>query len=156
MALILPTPHLDINWGLQLAIFIPLKNLVTQLCLTLCDPMDCSLPGSSVHGIFQARILEWIAISFSRGSSQPRDQTQVSHIVGRFFTIWATREGQGRWRNMQIHDYWVACSGSGDSEKPHTVSLLANVDWVLTEFQVLLGSGAYVFSSLIKEQFGDE
>ena len=46
---------------------------VAQLCLTLCDPMDCSLPGSSIHGIFQARILEWVAISFSRGSSQPRD-----------------------------------------------------------------------------------
>ena len=54
---------------------------------TLCDPMDCSLPGSSVHRIFQAIVLEWIAISFSRGSSQPRDQTQVSHIVDRCFTI---------------------------------------------------------------------
>ena len=62
------------------------------MCPTLCDPMDCSLPGSSVHGIFQARILEWVAISFSRGSSQPRDQTQVSHNAGRLFTIWATRE----------------------------------------------------------------
>ena len=58
----------------------------------LCDPMDCSLPGSSIHGIFQARILEWVAISFSRRSSQPRDWTWVSHIVGRCFTIWATRE----------------------------------------------------------------
>ena len=55
-------------------------------------PMDCSLSGSSVHGSFQARILEWVAISFSRGSSQPRDRTRVSHIVGRRFTIWATRE----------------------------------------------------------------
>ena len=54
---------------------------VAQLCLTLCDPMDCSLPGSSVHGIFQAIVLEWIAISFSRGSSQPRDRTRVSSIV---------------------------------------------------------------------------
>ena len=54
--------------------------------------MDCSLPGSSVHGIFQARVLEWIAISFSRGSSRPRDWTRVSCIVGRHFTIWATRE----------------------------------------------------------------
>ena len=53
--------------------------------LTLCDPMDCSLPGSSIHGIFQARVLEWVAISFSRGSSQPRDQTQVSRIGGRRF-----------------------------------------------------------------------
>ena len=53
---------------------------VTQLCLTLFNPMDCSLPGSSVHGILQARILEWIAISYSRGSFQPRDWTHVSSI----------------------------------------------------------------------------
>ena len=59
----------------------------------LCDPMDtCSLPGSSVHGIFLAGILEWVAISFSRGSSQPRDQTQISGIAGRRFNLWTTRE----------------------------------------------------------------
>ena len=68
---------------------------VAQSCLTLCDPIDCILPGSSVHGIFQAIVLEWIAISFSRGSSQPRAWTQVSHIVDRWFTIWATREVNG-------------------------------------------------------------
>ena len=68
-----------------------LEVLVTQSYLTLCDPMDCSPPGSAVHGILQARILEWVAISSSRGSSPPRDQTQVSYIAGRFFTIWATR-----------------------------------------------------------------
>ena len=61
-------------------------------CPTLCNPINCSLPGSSVHGIFQARVLEWVAISFSRGSSQPRDQTQVSCIIGRCFTVSATRE----------------------------------------------------------------
>ena len=66
--------------------------LVTELCLTLCDPMDYRFPGSSVHETLQARILEWVAISFSRGSSQPRNRTQVSCIVGRFLTIWATRE----------------------------------------------------------------
>ena len=60
---------------------------VAQSCPTLCDPMDCSLPGSSVHGSFQARILEWVAISFSRRSSQPRDWTQVSRIAGRRFTV---------------------------------------------------------------------
>ena len=60
--------------------------LVAQPCLTLCNPMDCSLPGSSAHGILQARILEWVAMPSSRGSSQPRDQTQVSHTAGRFFT----------------------------------------------------------------------
>ena len=58
-------------------------------CPTLCDPMDCSPPGSSVHGILQARVLEWVAMSFSRGSSRPRDQTQVSCLAGRFFTDWA-------------------------------------------------------------------
>ena len=57
--------------------------LVSQSCLTLCNPMDCSPPSSSVHGILQARILGWVAISFSKGSSQPRDQTQVS-CVGRW------------------------------------------------------------------------
>ena len=62
---------------------------VAQSCPTLCDPMECSLSGSSVHGIFQARVLEWIAISFSRGSSQPRNQSQVSRIAGRRFTVWA-------------------------------------------------------------------
>ena len=68
--------------------------LVAQSCLTLCNPMDCSPPGSSVHGILQARILELVAISLSRGSSQPKDQTQVSCIAGGFFTTWANREAQ--------------------------------------------------------------
>ena len=67
---------------------------VAQLCLTFCDPMDCSLSGSSVHGIFQARVLEWIAISFPRRPSRPRNRTQVSRIAGRRFTVWATREAQ--------------------------------------------------------------
>ena len=68
--------------------------LVTQSCLTLCDPMDYNPPGSSVRGILQVRTLEWVAISFSRGSSCPRDWTQVCHIAGRVFTIWATRQAQ--------------------------------------------------------------
>ena len=68
------------------------KVKVAQSCLTLFKPMDYT-----VHGIFQARILEWVAFSFSRRSSQPRDWTQVSCIVGRFFTSWATREAQEYW-----------------------------------------------------------
>ena len=68
------------------------ESEVAQLCPTLCDSVDCSPPGSSVHGILQARILEWVAISFARGSSQPRDQTQVSCIAGRRFILWATKE----------------------------------------------------------------
>ena len=63
------------------------ESEVAQSCLTLCDPMDCSLPGFSVHGVFQARVLEWVAIAFSRGSSQPRDRTWFSRIVGRCFTL---------------------------------------------------------------------
>ena len=69
-----------------------MKVLVAQLHLLLCDPMDCSPPCFSVHGIFWARIVEWVAIPFSRGSSWPRDWTQVCCITGRFFTIWPTRE----------------------------------------------------------------
>ena len=68
--------------------------LVAQLCLTLCDPMDCSLPGSSVHGILQARILEWVAIPFSKGRSQRMDRTQVSCIADGFFTTGAAREAR--------------------------------------------------------------
>ena len=77
----------------------PLKNmkvLVAQLCLTLCNPMDYSPPGSSVHGILQARTLEWVAIPFLRGSSWLRSWTWISHIAGRFFIIWATREAPKR------------------------------------------------------------
>ena len=65
------------------------KVLVTQSCPTLWDPMDCSQPDCSVHGILQARILQWVAIPFSRGSSQPRDRTRVSFTAGSFFTNWA-------------------------------------------------------------------
>ena len=61
--------------------------LVAQLCLTVCDPVDCSLPGSSVRGIHQARILEWVAVPSSRGSSQPRGRAQVSLIARGFFTV---------------------------------------------------------------------
>ena len=66
--------------------------LVTQSCLTLCDPVKYSPPGSSVHRIFQARILEWVAISFSKGSSWPRDWTWISCVACRLFTIWVTKE----------------------------------------------------------------
>ena len=86
------------------------KELVTQLCLTLCDPMDCSPPGSSVHGIHQARILDCVAMPFSRESSRPRDRTWVSCFAGRLFTIWATREFQYRyyyypkWRSEKFYN----------------------------------------------------
>ena len=75
----------------------PVKVKVGQSCPTLCDHMDYT-----VHGIFQARILEWVAFPFSRGFSQPRDRTQVSCTAGGFFTIWATREAQEYWNGLPI------------------------------------------------------
>ena len=82
-------------WALPLWEFSPFLTacgLIAKSCPTLFDLMDHSPSGSSVHGISQARILKWVAISFSRGSSQPRDRIQVSCIAGRLFTVWATRE----------------------------------------------------------------
>ena len=73
---------------------------VAQSCSTLCNPMDYSLPGSSIHGVFQARVLEWVAISFSRGSSQPRNWTLVSLIAGRCFTVWATRKASHQFSSV--------------------------------------------------------
>ena len=79
------------KWIIQ-GTMVSLKVKVVQSCLTLCDPIDYT-----VHGILQARILEWVAFPFSRGSSQPRDQTQVSRIAGRFFTSWAARGAKEYW-----------------------------------------------------------
>ena len=69
------------------------RVLVSQSCLTLCDLMDCRPPGSSVHGILQAKVLEWVAIPFFRGFSQLRDKTQISCIIGRYFTVLAIALG---------------------------------------------------------------
>ena len=71
-------------------------ELVTQLCPILCDPMDCSLPSSFVHGLLWARIREWVPISFSKWSSRHRIRTQVPHIAGRFFTVWTTMEAHSK------------------------------------------------------------
>ena len=90
------------------------KVLVAQSYLTLFDPMDCSLPGSSVHGICQARILECVAIPFSRGSSWPWNQTQVSYLAGRFFTIWATREAPQNHHMIQQFHVWVYIQRKGN------------------------------------------
>ena len=78
-------------------------SLVAKLCLILCDPMDYNPPVFSVHGILQARILKRVAISFCRGSSQPRDRTRVSCIAGRFFTYWATCS---HWLTLKFCIYW--------------------------------------------------
>ena len=89
---------------------------VAQSCPTLCNPMDCSLPRSSVHGIFKARVLEWVAISSSRGSSWPRDRSWVSRIVSRPFTVWATKEvfwliGSCKYRVVQYTIYPFSPNG---------------------------------------------
>ena len=76
--------------------------LVAQSCSTLWNPMDRGLPGFSVHRILQARVLEWVAIPFSKGSCWPRDQTQVSGIARRFFTIWATGKSLYKFRDWEI------------------------------------------------------
>ena len=97
--------------------------LVTQSCPTLWDPMDCSPPGSSVHGNLQARILEWVVVPSSRGSSQPRDWTQVSHIEGGFFTA----ELPGKpW--FSLASYMTDESGNRDPERVSELPMNAPVE----------------------------
>ena len=97
------------------------ESEVTQSCPTLCNPVDCSLPGSSIHGIFQARVLEWVAIPFSRGSSRSRDRTQVSRIVGRHFTVWDTREAS-KWVRVEI-EYWEGKMHKHQISRVYSLSL---------------------------------
>ena len=89
-----------------------LESEVTQLYPILYNPVDCNLPGFPVHGIFQARVPEWVAFSFSRGFSQPRDQTQVSRIAGRCFTVRATNSA------LAIR-YWCYSLSLALSSKKH-------------------------------------
>ena len=88
---------------------------VTQSCPTFCNPMDCSLTGSSVRGVLRATKLEWFAISFSRESSSPRDWTQVSSVAGRFFTIWVTGKSKNKESSLG--------SEAGSPEKATTLGL---------------------------------
>ena len=101
---------------------------VAQSCLTLCNPMDCSLPGSSVHGILQARILEWVAVPFFSGSSQPEGWIQVSRFAGEFFTVWATRETP----NQEYSVLSVKCEPAWESF-PRTPSLSLSLTHAQTE-----------------------
>ena len=108
---------------------------VTQSCPTLCDPMDCSLPGSSVHGILQGWIMEWVAFPFSRGSSQNSDWTQVSCIAGGFFTTWATRKAQEYWSEWPVPFF----RGSSWPRNWTGVSCIAGrlfTRWAIREVQV--------------------
>ena len=90
------------NWATEFCLIHRIHLFKAQSCPTLSDPKDCSSPGSSVHGILQARILERVAISFSRASSWPRDWTPVSCIAERLLTIWATREGHIHLTSRQL------------------------------------------------------
>ena len=99
--------------------------LAPQSYLTLCNPVDCS-PLSSIHGILQTRMLEWVAIPFSRGSSRPKDWTQVSCTVGRFCTVWATREAPSlhikrgqNWSN-KTKTWWATSATKTVTRSPHT------------------------------------
>ena len=119
--------------------------LIAQLCPTLCDPIDCSPPGSSVHGILQARTLEWIAIPFSRISSWPRNWTPVSYIAGRFFTIWTTRETLNKYYPLSfplivvklLSLVWLFCEPmdySPPSSPVHGISQARTLEWVAISF----------------------
>ena len=94
------------------------KNMYAQSlsCVWLCNPTDCSLPGTSVHGIFQARILEWVATFFSRGSSQFKDQTSVFCIGMWILYHWATR-GAPKWKNTLTKS--MGCSKNSSKKKVH-------------------------------------
>ena len=88
-----------------------MKVFIAQLCPTLCSSVDCSPPGFSAHGILQTRILEWVAMPFFRGYSKPRDWVQVSWIVGRFFTVWATSTTckifESAWPIAVVHNSYI-------------------------------------------------
>ena len=126
---------LPFTWNLTGHCKSTMRSEVAQSCLTLFDPMDCSLPRSSVRGIFQSRVLEWVAISFSRGSSQPRDRTQVSRTAGRCFTVWATREAAFlslaseffRYSNHNLEQtviYTRACYSYNSAKEPRLGALI--------------------------------
>ena len=119
--------------------------LIAQLCPTLCDPIDCSPPGSSVHGILQAGTLEWVAIPFSRISSWPRNWTPVSYIAGRFFTIWTTREALNTYYPLSfplivvklLSLVWLFCEPmdySPPSSPVHGISQARTLEWVAISF----------------------
>ena len=93
---------------------------LAQLCPTSCDSMDCNLPGSSVHRILQARILEWVAFPFSKRSSQPRDRTQVSHITGGFFTT--SHQGSTR---ILVWEAYPFSRGSSQPRNQTRISCIA-------------------------------
>ena len=124
------------------------KVKVTQSCLTLCNPMDCSVPDSSIHGILLARILEWVTIPFSRGSSQPRDWTQFSLIAGRFFTVWATSEAPKMVQTLTKCTQHVL-SSYYMNQQSHTWAFITEM-WKLTLTQYI---GKYQYMNVLATLF---
>ena len=123
--------------------------LVAQLCLTVCNPMDCSPPGSSVHGTLQAKILEWVATSFSRGCSQPRDWTQVTFIASRFFTIWATRETHKSITNYnEKRPFMCKLMIEGQKKQYYSRIDLRTIMTVLLHFLLCINNFVNVFKDL--------
>ena len=110
------------------------ESEVAQSCPTLCNPMDCSLPGFSVHGIFQARVLEWVAMSFSRGSSQPRDWTRVSRIVGRRFTLWYMVAAAAAKSLQSCRTLWDPRDGSPPGSPVPGILQARTLEWVAIAF----------------------
>ena len=127
-------------FGICIVVRVCVCVLVTQLCPTICHPMDYSLPGFSVHGILQARILEWIAMPFSRGTSHFRDWTLVSCITSRFFTIWATGKSYCMVGIEQLKDFCdlvVSIFQSSHIPKAHWLSLTNATERILSIFKAL-------------------
>ena len=127
--------------------------VICSVLLTVCDPTGCNLPDSSVHEIFQARILEWVSISFPRGSTWPRDWTQVSCFAGKLFSVWATRTVTGNFSWPQFSIYlittflrtpwivlvmtcglWDLVSKPGIEPRPLAVEVESPNHWTTREF----------------------
>ena len=115
------------------------------------NPVDYSLPGTSIRGILQARILEWVAISFSRGSSQPRDRTRVSCNAGRHFTLWATKEAHPVLCNAKNVPSWVQARSQqqGSHLNPYFSPVSRTKSWEMTDFH-----SNQNFTNVAKEYLG--
>ena len=124
-----------------------MKSEVAQSCPTLCNPVDCSLPGSSIHGIFQARVLEWGAISFSRGSSWPGDWTWVTHYRQTFYHLSHQRSQESikessilRWNNLYVEFGQALLEIKQEIKYTFSVMQRLRPPWWLSQWRVCLQS----------------
>ena len=123
------TQFLSISYLSHYFLKVKVKVLVTESCLTLCDHIDCSPPGFSVHGIIQARILELVAISFSKESSPPRDRIWVSYTADRLFTNWATMETKALTKSISYLSYYVLTLPIVGQDSATSLSLFTFLHW---------------------------